>query len=309
MDLVTTINTLYQQYGQLSGITIECQNELVAIGIKNKVAVAEVFLQGAQLTRYQRIGESPVLFLSDECSYRSGEALRGGIPICWPWFGDLQKNPEAVQQHVPADVAAHAPAHGFVRHRQWQVHSITTPSDELTVVELGITTNSDEAYWPYATSLVYRIEIGVNINVSLLISNHDEKPLTFSNALHSYFSVNNIDNVSIQGFNQEEYIDALDDWAIKQQEGDVTFTQEVDRIYTCGCTPAVITTDDRAIQVSSQGSHSSVIWNPWVKKSQSLSQYKEDDYKQMVCIETANVMDDCITLAPEKSHTLQLTIV
>jgi glucose-6-phosphate 1-epimerase len=308
MNIAKTINALYQQYGQLSGITIECQNELVAIGIKNKAAVAEVFLQGAQVTRYQRIGEPPVLFLSEDCDYRTGTALRGGIPICWPWFGELDKNPDAVKQVVPDSAAQRAPVHGFVRNKPWHVHSITTPNDALTVIELGITTGSDEPFWPYATSLVYRIEIGTSIKTCLFITNTSEHSVTFSNALHSYFTVNDISDVRIKGFNQTEYIDALDDWTLKVQEGDITFSQECDRIYARGCTPVEIHENSRAIHISSEGSHSSVVWNPWIEKSQRLSHYKDDDYKTMVCVETANVMNDCITLAPQQTHTLQLTI-
>jgi len=140
MNINDTIQSLYKDYGQLKGVTIECQKELVAIGIKNQAATAEVFLQGAQITRYQRIGEIPTLFLSQACEYQQGSALRGGIPICWPWFGDLAKNPEAVKQQVinedQAAIATKFPAHGFVRQRDWTVESIRTPADDLTIVEL-----------------------------------------------------------------------------------------------------------------------------------------------------------------------------
>jgi glucose-6-phosphate 1-epimerase len=100
MNINDTIQTLYKGYGQLKGVTIECQKELVAIGIKNQAATAEVFIQGAQITRYQRIDEAPTLFLSKACGYQQGSALRGGIPICWPWFGNLEQNPNALKQQL-----------------------------------------------------------------------------------------------------------------------------------------------------------------------------------------------------------------
>ena len=308
MDLATTIHSLYQQYGQLPGITIECQNELLAIGIKNKAAVAEVFLQGAQLTHYQRIGEAPLLFLSEACHYRSGESLRGGIPICWPWFGDITKNPDTVQQMLPVDQRDGAPAHGFVRDRDWQLDAITTPTDTLTVVELSYTTQTDEPLWPHTTTLHYRIEIGVNVKVTFSVTNNSQHPFTFSSALHSYFSINDIENVRIQGFDQADYIDALDDWVVKTQDSDVTFTEELDRIYKRGDSAVTIDDGSRKVHLSSTGSNSSVIWNPWIDKSQNLSQFKHNDFQTMLCIETANVMDDSVHLMPQQTHKLQLTL-
>lgn len=308
MDLATTIQALYQQYGQLPGITIECQNELVAIGIKNKAAVAEVFLQGAQLTRYQRRGETPLLFLSEACRYRTGESLRGGIPICWPWFGDMNKNPASVQQALSPDQIESVPAHGFVRNRDWQLDSITTPSDVLTVVELSYRISNDEVLWPYATTLQYRIEIGEQVKVTFSVTNNSQQPLTFSSALHSYFAIDDIHRVSIQGFDQANYIDALDEWKVKIQQGDITFTEELDRIYQRGDSPVTINDGVRNISLSSRGSNSSVVWNPWIEKSKSLSQSHDNDFETMLCIETANVLDDCIQLMPQQTHTLQLTI-
>jgi glucose-6-phosphate 1-epimerase len=304
MNLAKTIDTLYQQYGQLPGITIECQNELVAIGIKNKAAVAEVFIQGAQLTRYQRVGEKPLLFLSDDCSYKEGSALRGGIPICWPWFGDIAKNPESVQQMLPEASRTDAMTHGFVRSQQWQVDSIITPTDQLTIIELSYSVNSENPLWPYSTQLSYRIEIGERLSASLLVKNTGDQVFAFSGALHSYIAVNHIDSVSIQGFDQVPYIDALDDWQLKTQHDTIEFTAELDRIYHTSCGPAVVSDANRKVTVASTGSNSTVIWNPWIDKSQQLSQFQDAEYQRMLCIETANVMDDVIHLLPQQEHTL-----
>jgi glucose-6-phosphate 1-epimerase len=304
MNLAKTIETLYQQYGQLPGITIECQNELVAIGIKNKVAVAEVFIQGAQLTRYQRVDEKPLLFLSEDCDYKEGSALRGGIPICWPWFGAFNKNPESVQAALPNALSTDVMAHGFVRTQQWQVDAITTPTDHLTIIELSYTVSSHDSLWPYPTQLTYRIEIGERLSVSLLVKNTGDQAFTFSAALHSYIAVNHIDNVSVQGFDQVPYIDALDDWQLKAQIDDIQFTGELDRIYHAACGPAVVSDSNRKVTVASTGSNSTVIWNPWIDKSQRLSQFQNEEYQRMLCIETANVMDDVIQLLPQQTHIL-----
>lgn len=304
MSLADTINTLYQDYGQVKGVTIECQNELVAIGINNTAATAEVFLQGAQVTRFQQTNKAPLLFLSDACRYQNGAALRGGIPICWPWFGDLQKNPMALQQQLPADQREAAPAHGFIRHRLWDVKSITTPTDALTIIELTYNTNGDEPLWPYKTQLIYRVEVGERLSASLSIHNNGNEAFICSGALHTYCAVDHIEHVRLKGFDQATYIDAIDHWNSKSQQGDIGFSGEVDRIYQAACIAATINDGDRTINVSSIGSNSTVVWNPWIDKSQRLSQFKANDYQRMLCIETANVLDDAICIEAGEKHLL-----
>jgi len=315
MNIIDTIQSLYKDYGQLKGVTIECQKELVAIGIKNQAATAEVFLQGAQITRYQRIDKSPTLFLSKACEYKQGSTLRGGIPICWPWFGDLAKNPEVIQQQLINDdqsATTEFPAHGFVRQREWAVESIRTPADDLTIVELSYHVK-DEPLWPFDTLLTCRISIGATLSVSLHIANNSTQAFVFSAALHSYFAVNHIDHVRISGFNQSDYYDALDvneknEWPLKTQQGDITFSEEVDRVYQSSKTPVTINEKNRTIAITSLGSDSTVVWNPWVDKSQTLSQFKGDDYQRMVCVETANAVDNAICLGAGEGHKLEVTI-
>ncbi|MGS2718263.1 D-hexose-6-phosphate mutarotase [Eionea flava] len=321
MSLANTISALYADYGQLKGVTIECQKELVAIGIKNQAATAEVFLQGAQVTRYQPNNSSPFLFLSDACDYQSGQALRGGIPICWPWFGLLDKNPSSVRQSVGFLSAEDSgsllakgslPAHGFVRERDWSVTSIRTPADNLTIIELSYHV-TDEPLWPFNTLLSYRIAIGKTLSVSLHVHNQSDKALTYSGALHSYLSINDIAHTRVSGLDGCHYYDALEsddenNWLFKQQEGDIVFSQETDRVYqTTGGAIQVRDGDNRVLELTSSGSKSAVVWNPWLDKARTLSQFTTSDYTRMLCIETANAVDDVVTLAPDASHRIELT--
>jgi glucose-6-phosphate 1-epimerase len=321
MNIIDTIQHLYKDYGQLKGVTIECQKELVAIGIKNQAATAEVFLQGAQITRYQRVNESPTLFLSKACDYKQGSALRGGIPICWPWFGNIEKNPNAIKQQLLGDTQAavtgsaikELPAHGFVREREWTVESIRTPADDLTIVELSYHV-TDEPLWPFDTLLTCRIAIGATLSVSLHVTNNSPKAFVFSAALHSYFAVSHIDKISISGLDQAEYYDALDvndnnEWQVKTQQGDITFTEEVDRVYQSFNASVTIKDKNRTTSVTSSGSNRVVVWNPWMDKAQTLSQFKGDDYQRMVCVETANAVDDVIRLEAGEAHKLEVIIV
>ncbi len=311
MGIAEKIQDLYQRFGGLPGVTIECQKELLAIGISNSAASAEVFIQGAQVSRYQRHSDDePLLFLSADCTYKQGVPLRGGIPICWPWFGALNKNEERIAKQYSNEILESAPAHGFVREREWQVDKIHMPSNNLTIIELSyvVDNSSVEECWPFPARLCYRIEIGNQLSVSLQVENIGEQSFVYSGALHSYFSIANIDNVFISSFDEVDYIDALDDWQIKKQKGDIVFDQEVDRIYQNS--PKSITLHDgqRKINIDAQGSESTVVWNPWIEKSQKLTQFNDKDYLRMVCVETANAAGDIVELAPGQTHSLFVTM-
>ncbi len=122
VDIGQQMQQLYSQFGDLPGISIELHKQLLAIRVENKQATATVFLQGAQLSDYQKQGEQPIIWCSPHCDYQNGQSLRGGIPLCWPWFGDLARNPEPVRQHI--NQTTDAPAHGFVRNRLWSLSTV-----------------------------------------------------------------------------------------------------------------------------------------------------------------------------------------
>jgi len=317
MNIAEKIQRLYERYGELEGISIECQKELVAIGIINKIARAEVFLQGAQVTGYQRHGEPSILFLSKECQYKQGSALRGGVPICWPWFGDLNKNNSALQKQFTLPFVESASAHGFVRNVDWDVTEIDISDDETTRIILEYIITKDNIFnWPFSAKLVYEINIGKRLTLSLRIHNTDKKTFMFSGALHTYFNVSHIDHVKVKGLHDVSYIDALKNWETFKQQGDISFNSELDRIYLlrsideCSHGSKVNLKDgNRELIIESSGSGSLVIWNPWVEKSQRLSQFLADDYQKMVCIETANAADDMVTLEPNAEHVLSVKII
>ncbi len=309
MNISETMQSLYANYGELEGITIECQNELIAIGINNNAASAEIFLQGAQISRYQQAGQDPILWLSDECDFTKGTSLRGGIPVCWPWFADIRKNPQAVQTQFTERMLNDLEMHGFVRVRDWEISKIETPSQDLTIVELHYQIHAEqERQWPFATALVYRVEIGAELKASLSVQNQDSMPFTFSQALHTYFSISHIDDASISSFDQGKYIDTLDDWNTHTQQGDIVFAEEVDRIYHSAPNPTELSDKNRKITISSEGSNSTVVWNPWIAKAKRLSHFGDDAYKEMLCIENANIMDDIVSLEPQEKHTLSIVI-
>lgn len=309
MSLHEKIQHLYSQFGTLPGITIELHKDLIAINSRNKQASATVFLQGAQLSHYQRHGEQPIIWCSDHCDYKAGTSLRGGIPICWPWFGDLDKNPQQVQQHIDSDLED-IPSHGFVRTREWQLSNIDIIDENTTKISLEISFLTDqEPLWPYACKLQLHITIGAELRLQLTTINHSALTLNYSAAMHSYFAVSDISKVCIEGLEQTKYLDCLDYWTMQQQDGKLFFNGEVDRLYQTSDKPILIQDDNRrTMTIINENSHSSVVWNPWINKSKTLSNFADDDYQRMLCVETANAGEDFVTLAPQQQHCLQLTI-
>lgn len=300
---------LYGQFGHLPGITIELHKELLAVQVNNAQASATVFLQGAQLTHYQRHGEAPVIWCSEHCDYRQGQSLRGGIPVCWPWFGDIDRNPAAVQQQL-AGIDSSVPAHGLVRNRDWQLTAIDVIDNDHTEILFELTLAADEIpLWPYACHLQLRLTIGAQLSVQFTVSNHSPATLHYCSALHSYFAVSAINQVTVQGIDNMPYIDCLDNWQQHQQTGPLRIDQEIDRLYSTGGQPITLhDAGQRELTISTEGSNSSVIWNPWIDKSTRLGQFAQSDYQHMLCIETANALEDCVQLAPGQTHSLQLTI-
>ncbi len=308
---------LYSQFGEIPGITIELHKELLAIRVQNQQADATVFLQGAQLSHYQKQAEPPIIWCSPLCDYQGGQPLRGGIPLCWPWFGNLADNPKAVQQQIEAALStenntANNPiaAHGFVRNRLWSLSSVENINEGHTRLTLQLSlATGEEPLWPHACDLKLTIDVSNNLTLRLQVTNNSEQSLAFSSALHSYFAIANIEQVAVNGLEELPYIDALENRSTKVQQGSLTFNQEVDRIYKD--TKAITLTDkhwQRVITVENQGSNSTVLWNPWQDKARRLSHFADDAYKEMLCIETANADEDFVQLAAGKQHVTSVTI-
>jgi glucose-6-phosphate 1-epimerase len=303
------IQQLYQRFGELPGITLELHRNLVAVAVNNDVASATVFLQGAQVAEYQRHGHQPVLWLSPECDYRIGQALRGGIPICWPWFGELARNPTAVINTVNSSEPA--PTHGLVRERLWQLADINCDNPACTLLQFTLDLPADElALWPYHCQLLLSVQVGESLQLALTVNNLSDQTLHYSSALHSYFAASAIEQVALQGMEGCQYHDCLQDWQLMQQQGEIHFSAETDRLYYHNG-QTIIAQDkqwQRRIHIASSNSTSTVVWNPWQAKSKRLSCFADDAYQQMFCIETANAGDDFVTLKAGEKHSLGLQI-
>lgn len=298
-----------------SSVQLLQRGELPLLHIENAYASALIALQGAQLLTYTPLGSASLLWLSEHAEFRRGQSMRGGIPVCWPWFGDVARNADAVRQMLHAGVITgekKAPAHGFVRTADWQIYSIAeADNDEATEVVLRYsTTNPTLSLWPHAADLQLTISVGRKLRLRLVTLNRDTKPLVLSQAFHTYLAISDINRVDARGLDDCRYIDTLDEWREHRQQGDLRFTAETDRIY-CDTRPQLQLRDEgwqRTIHLRATNSTSAVVWNPWIEKSRRLSQFAPDAWQRMVCIETANVLDDHLMLAPGAAHSLELEL-
>jgi glucose-6-phosphate 1-epimerase len=306
-NIAEQMQQLYSQYGELPGVHIELHKELLAVRIENQAAVATIFLQGAQLSNYTLKEQEELIWCSDSSDYRDGQPLRGGIPICWPWFGDLERNPSAVQKMASDD----SPPHGFARLLPWRLSDIQLVDSQRTDVTFTLETSESEQYAAaFDCSLELVVSVGLALTVKLTVKNSSNKTINFATALHSYFSVGNIENVTINGLEDLDYTDCVNNWSIETQHGALIIDKETDRIYQGSNSEINIVDQDRkrVIRMTSDGSNSTVIWNPWIEKSKHLSNFDDEDYRSMLCIETANVGNDSIQLKPGANHCLSLKV-
>lgn len=263
--------------------------------------------QGAQILSYQQAEQPPLIWLSPQAAYQRGQSMRGGVPLCWPWFGDLRRNPQAVQAHFHLE---QAPAHGLVRTLDWELLGIEEEDDAVTLRFAYDTRTQPLEGWPRDAGLSFVIRLAQDLGMSLETHNRGDTPLTLSQALHSYFAVSDVRQVSVEGLQACRYIDTLQDWQELRQQDDLRFSAETDRIYLD--TAARLSIIDpgwgRRIHLDSRGSRSAVLWNPWIDKARRLSQFPDDAWQNMLCIETANVLEDVVQLNAGERHRLDLRL-
>jgi len=267
---------------------------LVIIQITISDAKASIALQGAQVLTWTPTDEQPVIWLSPEAKYIANKSLRGGVPICWPWFG-------------PHESQSSFPAHGVARTSTWQVNSVDVLTDGRVQLRFTLPQTVDiGAYWPYVTPLHYVVTIGRTLELELTTHNESETEITLGEALHTYFAVSDVRSVHVNGLNGCEYIDKVDGSLRKLQQGEVNITGEVDRVYLDTTSECII--EDigwqRRIHIEKQGSRSTVVWNPWIEKGAKLGDLGETGYLNMLCVESANAADNVATVTSGGQHQL-----
>jgi glucose-6-phosphate 1-epimerase len=295
MDLAQ-LNRDYGITGQLEFVA--GKGDFPLLRVNNTLAMATISVYGGQVLSFQPQGATAdLMFVSDNAYYQTGKAIKGGVPICWPWFGP---DPEGQGR----------PSHGFARNRLWQVLGTAALPDGATQVTLGFSDTEDtRALWPYAFELVIEIVIGTTLTLTLISRNPGNQPFTITQALHTYFTVGDITQTTVLGLDGTTYIDKVDNGQVKPQTGAVEIAAEVDRIYQG--VPAELDIDDRAlnrrIHITSTGNNTAVVWNPWSEISTKMADLVDDDYTRFICVETTNAADDVVTVPAQGESRLQVT--
>lgn len=279
----------------VEGVTFDESSGLTRARIAAGGTDAEVFLQGAHLARLTRRGE-PLLFMSEQSAYRPGKALRGGVPLIFPWFGNHPTNPAL-------------PAHGFARTTDWTLEDVRREGEDTVLTFRLVPTNETRAIWPHEFLLDYEIRIGEDLILTLRTENRGDSAFQYEEALHTYLAVGDIHQISVEGLAGTEYIDKTDAMQRKRMnEKTLSITGETDSVYvnttaTCVVNDPVLR---RRLVLEKEGSQSTVVWNPWQEKAKAFSDFGDDEWRGMVCIETANAAENALTLGPGESH--QMTV-
>jgi glucose-6-phosphate 1-epimerase len=264
-------------------------NGLDYVTVDTALCQARIFMQGAQIDQFTPAGKQPLLWVSNADDYQPGNGIRGGIPICWPWFG-------------MSDTLGF-PQHGFARNKIWSLESVKMRDQLVDLIFTLPAGEIDKQYWPHDSQITVLFTLGETLSVSLVNTNNANYDVTLTQALHSYFPIENIHQLTASGFEGSQYIE-FGKGPFKQDDDVVQFDQETDRVYTKLAHTQELHTQNGTIVVSRENSQSAVLWNPWIDKSVRLSRFNPDDYLTMVCLEAANVLEDCVLLAPGQSHTM-----
>lgn len=269
--------------------------ELPKIEINTQWSTAEIYLNGAHITHFQRKSEPPLLFMSQCSRFQANTPIRGGIPVIFPWFGAREGQPQ----------------HGFARTREWDLKQIIPQPTGEVALKFFLPECAEASLLPKFHA-EYIVTVGKSLAAELIITNATtDQDFTFETCLHSYFTVGDIDAVSITGLKGAEYLDKVEHFARKREAAEhIKVISEVDRVYLD--TKSTVEIHDsklrRRIIVEKTGSNSTIVWNPWVAKSQQMPDFGNDEYHRMVCVESGNVSENRVTLPAGKSASLEINL-
>lgn len=265
------------------------------IEIANRSAIATISLYGAQVLSFRPLAQDEdLLFLSEQSYYKAGKAIRGGIPVCWPWFGP---DPKGLQR----------PNHGFVRNHFWRLAASEAVGDgETRVVLIFDQSMKQENTWRQPFNLRLEITVGSRLQLRLTTVNIGDKSFSITQAFHSYFRVGRIQRIGIDGLDGCDYFDKLAQGTQKRHSGRLGVIEEIDNVYINLSRDLLI--DDpllkRRIRIQAPNTNTAVVWNPWSKTSRKMDDLSNTDYRRFVCVEAGNIAFDLIPIAPGGEYSL-----
>lgn len=298
-DAPWQIDALDDRFG-IAGIAqvVPGNGGLPKVRVTTSSASAEIYLHGAHVISWRPADAEEVIFLSKHSYWENGRAIRGGIPVCFPWF------------RAKAD-DTHAPAHGVARTREWRLDAITAEVGGSVIVTFSTESDaSTRRWWPYEFRLVHRVTIGKTLRLELIATNVGSTTLRFEEALHTYFRVGRVEGASVRGLDRVTYLDNTDGNRRKIQSGDVAFAAPIDNAYLN--TPDALELIDsilrRTLRTEKENSATTVVWNPWQQGAATLTDLGKDEWRGMACVEASNILDAAISLAPGEEHTMRATL-
>lgn len=294
--MVAELNTRFGIPGRVA--VVEGQGGLAKVVVTTEDSTADVYLLGAQVTSWNPRGSGEVLFLSSQSHFAVGKAIRGGIPICFPWFRGKSDD-------------ATAPAHGFVRTREWQIEAATEGHDGSVTVEFSTRTDGVSAcLWPHDCHVRYRVTVGKTLGLELSVTNTGESPFDFEEALHTYFRVADVRDVRVRGLEGATYLDNMDGNREKVQTGELVLTGPVDDAFmnTQARVEVIDAGAGRTLRTEKVNSATTVVWNPWQEGAKKLPDLADGEWQQMICAEASNIMGATVRLNASETHAMSATI-
>jgi glucose-6-phosphate 1-epimerase len=273
---------------------------LPALRLRGRGCEALVYLHGAHVASFRSPEHGELLWLSQQAVYAPGKAIRGGIPICFPWFGAHPTRPDL-------------PAHGFARTRSFRFEGSQERGDgieaELSLVSDAETASAFPA--PFAARLRVRVGVeGPRLGVRLEVENRARESFDYELALHTYLTVGDVRQARVLGLAGASYDDKVSGArGVIEGAAPITFGGETDRVYSSS---AAVTVEDpalrRRIVVDKRGSATTVVWNPWLAKAQRMADFGDDEWPGMLCIEAANARPAQVTLAAGAKHVTETVL-
>ena len=277
---------------------MEGNGGLAKVRVTSPEAAADIYLHGAQVTSWRPFGAEEVLFLSERSHWQNGKAIRGGIPVCFPWFRGKSDDPKA-------------PAHGFARTRPWTLESAASASDGSVTISLS-TGSDDETrrWWPHEFRLTHQLTIGRTLQMALTAANTGPAAFRFEEALHTYFRVSDAERVYVRGLDALTYFDNTDGNRQKAQQGDVKLSGPTDNAYPQAHGPVEIVDPvlGRTLRTEKQNSATTIVWNPWREGAAKLADLGAEEWHPMVCVEGGNILGAAVSIRPGESHSMRVTL-
>jgi len=275
---------------------VKGNGDLAKISVKTDWSTAEIYLLGAHVTGFQKDGEPPLLFMSEASQFAVGKPIRGGVPIVFPWFGSREGRA----------------LHGYARVTEWEWEGSSVAPDSSMTLRFRLPDSAARADGSPPATVIFAVTVSDKLAMELTVANPSgTDSLTFENCLHTYFTIGDIAEAEITGLKGTTFIDRMGNVTQGVESADaIRINSETDRLYL-DTTQRVAIHDlrhRRKIAVEKSGSASTVVWNPWAEKAKNMPDLGDDEFKHMLCVESGNVTQNKITLAPGKSASLKVVL-